>query len=182
MAVKTENQIWASVFSLLNSILTKKEITGWTIRQGNQPTVEGLRDKSIYITRLGSRRYGWQAHRNKYNEQTGKMVHSEEYFQEVLFQVSAFAKRNPSDITELTSGDIHNTFITFLQSIDGVKSMHALGFQSFRIVELREPPVIDDSEIYEKLPSFDISIVLVQNDECDIGYTNKYNLKTLKGI
>ena len=100
----------------------------------------------------------------------------------MLFQVSAFAKRNPSDITELTSGDILNTFITFLQSIDGVKSMHALGFQSFRIVELREPPVIDDSEIYEKLPSFDISIVLVQNDECDIGYTNKYNLKTLKGI
>ena len=182
MTVKTENQIWASVFTLLNGILTKKNITGWTIRQGNQPAVEGLRNKSIYITRIASRRYGWQAHRNKFNESTGKMIHSEEYFQEVLFQISAFAKRNPADITEITSGDILNTFITFLQSIDGVEAMHQLGFQTFRIAELREPPIVDDSEIYEKLPSFDISIVLLQNDECDIGYTSKYNVKTLKGI
>ena len=179
MTVKTENQIWASLFTLLNSVLTKKEITGWTIRQGNQPAVEGLRDKSIYITRIASKRYGWQAHRNKYDAVHQKMIHSEEYFQEILFQISAFAKRNPSDINELTSSDILNTFITFLQSIDGVESMHELGFQTYRIVELREPPIVDDSEIYEKLPSFDISIVLVQNDECEVGHTNKYNFKIL---
>lgn len=182
MTVKTENQIWASVFSLLNGILTKKQITGWTIRQGNQPAVEGLRDKSIYITRIASKRYGWQAHRNKYDEVAGKMIHSESYFQEILFQISAFSKRNPSNIDEITSGDILNTFITYLQSIDGVSAMQALGFQTYRIVELREPPIVDDSEIYEKLPSFDISIVLVQNDECEIGSTDEYNLKNLKGF
>jgi len=181
MAVKTENQIWQSVFSLLNAVLQAKKYTDWTIRQGNQPSVEGLTDKSIYITRIASRRYGWQAHRNKYYEDTGKMVHSEQYFQEVLFQISAFAKRDPTSTTELTSGDVLNSLITFLQSIDGVSSMHALGFQTFRITELREPPIVDDSDIYEKLPSFDISVVLVQNDECDIGFTDKYNL-LMKGL
>ena len=110
------------------------------------------------------------------------MVHSEHYFQEVMFQVSAFAKRNPMDITELTSGDILNSLITFLQSIDGVKSMHALGIQTYRIPELREPAIVDDSDIYEKLPSFDISIVFVQNDECDIGFTDKYEITTLQGV
>lgn len=182
MTIKTENEIWASVFSLLNGILTKRGITDWTIMQGSQPTVEALRDKSIYITRLASRRYGWQAHRNKYNEATGKMVHLEEYFQEVLFQVSAFAKRHPENISEKTSGDILNTLITYLQSIEGVKDLHQKGFQTFRIAELREPAISDDSENYEKLPSFDFSLVLVQNEECEIGHTNKYNFNILKGI
>lgn len=181
MTVKTENQIWQSVFSLLNGVLTKKGLTDWTIRQGSQPTVEGLRDKSIYITRISSRRYGWQAHRNKWSDSAGQMVHSEEYFQEVLFQISAFHKRDISNIDDLTSGDILNTFITYLQSIAGVEAMRAQGFQTYRIQELREPPIVDDSEVYEKLPSFDISLVIVQNDECDIGHTDRYNLK-LKGI
>lgn len=182
MTIKTENQIWTSVFTVLNKVLTKNGITGWTIMQGEQPTVENMRDKSIYITRLASRRYGWQAHRNKFDETKNKMVHSEEYFQENLFQISAFCKRNPSDITQITSSDILNEFITFFHSIDGVKEMHANGFQSFRIFELREPTITDDSDMYEKLPSFDISFVLVQNKECDVGYTDKYKLRTLKGI
>lgn len=181
MAVKTENQIWTSVFTLLNGILTAKQITGWTIRQGNQPTVENLKDHSIYITRIASRRYGWQAHRSKWDEVSQKMIHTEEYFQEILFQISAFKKRNPSDITELTAGDILNTFITFLQSIDGVKAMREKGFQTFRIQELREPAAVMDNDLYEKLPSFDISLVLVQNEECEIGHTAQYQLK-LKGI
>lgn len=182
MAVKTENQIWTDVFTLLNGVLTAKSITGWTIRQGNQPTVENLKHQSIYITRIASKRYGWQAHKNKWNATAQKMVHSEEYLQEILFQISAFSKRNPTDLNQITSGDVLNSFITYLQSIAGVEAMQALNFQTFRIAELREPVISDDSELYEKLPSFDIPIVLVQNDECDIGYTNKYNLKTLKGI
>lgn len=181
MAVKTENQIWEYVFTLLNGVLTAKNITGWAIRQGNQPTIENLKDQSIYITRIASRRYGWQAHRNKWDSAQQKMIHTEEYFQEILFQISAFKKRNPSNTTELTAGDILNTFITFLQSIDGVKAMREKGFQTFRIQELREPAAVMDNDLYEKLPSFDISLVLVQNEVSEIGHTAQYQLK-LKGI
>lgn len=181
MAVKTENQIWTSIFTLLNGVLTTKKITGWTIRQGNQPTIENMKDQSIYITRLASRRYGWQAHRDKWNETTGKMIHSEEYFQEILFQVSAFKKRNITNTDELTSGDILNTFITFLQSVDGVKAMHEKGFQTYRIQELREPAVVMDNDLYEKLPSFDFSVVLLQNDDSEIGHTAQYQFN-IKGI
>lgn len=179
--VKTENQIWADIFTILNNILTVKKITGWTIRQGNQPTVENMQDSSIYITRLASRRYGWQAHRNKWNQTANKMIHSEEYFQEILLQVSAFKKRNPSDTNELTSGDVLNSFITFLQSIDGVKAMQEKGFQTYRIQELREPAAVMDNDLYEKLPSFDFSIVLLQNDDGEIGHTAQYDFN-IKGI
>lgn len=181
--VKTENQIWKSVFDLLNDAKNQRfNLTDWVIRQGNQPLVENLQDKSIYITRIASRRYGWQAHKNHWDEATQKMIHTEEYFQEVLFQISAFKKRTPTDTTELTAGDVLNSFITFLQSIDGVKAMHEKGFQTFRIQELREPAAVMDNDLYEKLPSFDISLVLVQNETSEIGHTAQYKLKILKGI
>lgn len=182
MTVKTENQIWADVFQILNGILETKNITGWKIRQGNQPTMEGLKNGSVYITRIGSRRYGWQAHKSVWNETEGKMIQQEQYFQEVLFQISAFKKRNPADITEMTSGDLLNSFITFLQSIAGVKALQSLGYQTFRIQELREPTISNDSDLYEKLPSFDISLILVQNEECETGHTDKLNLTKMKGI
>lgn len=179
--VRTENQIWKDVFDLLNGIKCRKCFADWTIRQGNQPTVENLISKSIYITRIASRRYGWQAHKSKWDSAQQKMIHTEEYFQEILFQISAFKKRTPDDTTELTAGDVLNSFITFLQSIDGVKAMREKGFQTYRIMELREPAAVMDNDLYEKLPSFDISLVLVQNEECEIGHTAQYQLK-LKGI
>jgi len=180
--VRTENMIWKAVFDLLNDIKNQKCCLGdWTIRQGSQPLVENMQDKSIYITRIASRRYGWQAHRDRWDEATQKMIHTEEYFQEILFQVSAFKKRTPEDITELTAGDVLNSFITFLQSIDGVKAMREKGFQTYRIQELREPAAVMDNDLYEKLPSFDISLVLVQNERSEIGHTAQYQLNK-KGI
>lgn len=180
--VRTENMIWKDMFDLLNGIKARKACFGdWTIRQGGQPLVENMQDKSIYITRIASRRYGWQAHKDQWDEEKQKMFHIEEYFQEILFQVSAFKKRTPDNITELTSGDVLNSFITFLQSIDGVKAMHEKGFQTYRILELREPAAVMDNDLYEKLPSFDISIVLVQNERCEIGHTAQYQLNK-KGI
>ena len=179
--VRTENWIWKDMFELLNGVLARKCIGDWKIRQGNQPLVENLQDKSIYITRISSRRYGWQAHKDQWDPEKHAMIHIEQYYQEILFQVSAFKKRTPENVTELTSGDILNSFITFLQSIDGVKAMHEKGFQTFRIQELREPAAVMDNDLYEKLPSFDISIVLVQNEKCEIGHTAQYQLNK-KGI
>ncbi len=181
MPVKTENQIAQSLIGFINNFLTNKNIDGWVVRQGNQPTMTGFVDKSIYVTRISSRRNGWQAHRDKWNEDLGQMVHSEEYIQEVLFQISAFKKRNPSDINELTSGDILNSLMTFLQGSAGIKAFRDIGFQTYRLTELREPVLVDDSELYEKIPSFDIYVILLQNEEDDIGYTDKYNIN-LKGI
>lgn len=180
--IKTENQVWALVFQLLNGIISRKQITGWTIRQGNQPTVQNLRNGSIYITRVTSRRYGWQGHYNKWNETTQKMEHKEKYIEEIMFQVSAFKKRDVHNLTEATSSDIINLLITFLQSLDGVKMARSLGFQIEKINEIREPSITTDSELYEKLPQFDITIVVEQIDDSEVAATNKIDNAILKGI
>ena len=59
--------------------------------------------------------------------------------------------------------------------------MHEKGFQTFRIMELREPAAVMDNDLYEKLPSFDFSIVLLQNDDGEIGHTAQYDFNK-KGI
>lgn len=184
MTVRKENEIWQDVFSLLNGVLTEKgyKTLGWSIKQGNQPTILGLKDNSIWITRIASKRYGWQGHKNTWHEETQKMIHSEIFYQDILFQISAFHKRSKTDLTEITAGDVLNDFITYLQSIKGTDELRDKGFCTPRISELREPPIISDSEIYEKLPSFDFSFTIKQNEESEIPYTNNSNIFTRENV
>lgn len=178
MTIKTENMQWQDIIALIKNILQTKGFADWNIRRSNQPTMVGLIDKTIYITRVSSRRYGWQAHRDKWSEALGKMIHKEEYIEEVMYQISAFHKRDIININDITSSDVLNRLITYLQGLEGIKALRYNNYEIYRITDLREPPFNDDSDNYEKMPSFDITLILRQTETNDEIYTNEYTFKT----
>lgn len=178
MAIKNENAQWQDILGIVKHAIALKNIQ-WQVKQLQQPENIGLTTGCIYISRIDSSRLGWQAHRDKYIN--GEMKHSEEYIEQITYQISAFKKRNSKDIAELTSSDVLNSLITFFMSKNGVQYIRSLGYQTFRISQLRQPVFVTDSENYEKNPSFDITLVLSQTDVEDENYTNLYEID-LKGV
>lgn len=176
--VKSENQQWQDIIAIINYALSQKSIN-WKVRQLNQPTNIDLSTGCVYVSQVNSTRLGWQAHREKYIN--NEMVHSEQYIEQVMYQISGFKKRNPADINEMTSSDVLNYLITFFMSSEGNKYIRSLGYESFRISQLRNPVIVTDSDKYEKNPSFDITLVLLQTEDSSIDYTNTFNFD-VKGV
>lgn len=178
MTIKTENQQWQDIITIIKYILTKKQIS-WQVKQLQQPENIGFTTGCVYVSRIDTNRLGWQEHKDKFVN--GNMIHTEAYFEQIQYQISAFKKRNPSDITEITSSDVLNAIITFFMSSAGVQYIRSLGYESFRVSQLRQPTIVTDSENYEKNPSFDITLVLRQTEDEKENYTNKIDFD-LKGV
>lgn len=177
---KGENQIYADIVSVLNTAISEMNITGWGVTQRNQPTPQTLQNGKIFFDFISTKRLGWQRHYDKYVD--GEIVHIEEWQDEVLFQLSAFKKREVTDTTAtLTSGDVIKRLAQYLQGLRGVELLKSKGYGVLRITDIRSQPFKDDSDLYEKMPSVDISFVLVQNVETDENSVGALNL-TMKGL
>lgn len=177
---KGENQIYADIVEILTTALSEMNIVGWGVTQRNQPTPQGLQNGKIFFDFITTKRLGWQRHYDV--EKFTGMVHIEEWQDEVLFQLSAFKKRSVSDTTAtLTSGDVVKRLAQYLQGLRGVELLKSKGYGVLRITEIRSQPFKDDSDLYEKMPSVDISFVLVQNVETEENSVGALNL-TMKGI
>lgn len=177
---KGENQIWSDIISFLKTSLTTLGYTGWNVVQFQQQTLQELETKTLYVSWIGSRRIGWQKHAQVL--QNNEMTQYEGYVEEIRFQVSAYKQRTLNDdVATPTSNDLINRLVTFLQSQAGVKALRAIGYSTPRIVDIRQNPFSTDSDLYEKMPSVDISVFLVQNEIAEIASTDDCNL-TMKGI
>lgn len=165
----TENKIWTDIIAVLSVFMAAEGLTGWNIRQNEQPTMQGFKNNSVYLSRVASRRHGWQGKRDDWDAENAVMIHTETYMQEIMFQATAFHKRSQTDATELTGGDVLNKIITFLMSTDGLLKMRAKNLTLLRISELREPAIVSDSAIFEKLPSFDFTVIIEQTEQTAIG-------------
>lgn len=172
MPFKTENEFWADMVLFVREFIANNndKLNGWTVQQGDQPTLQGLKNNTIYLFRVNARQYGWQ-HRRDMTQTDGTMVHQERYFEEVLMQVSAFKKRNVADTAEIMSGDALNLLIAYIQSSAGISRLRELGYQSIRIGAKREPSFDTDSRLREKIPSFDFYAILLQTIESTTGST-----------
>lgn len=173
--IKTENQIWADLKSLITQGLAKFGLEGWQIRQLQQPVKITTLQPTVFMAKLNSPRIGWQYNKNVAT--ASEVIHTEVYKQEIRFQISALKKRHPADIEEFTSSDALNALITWFMSREGLASIRALGYSTFRISRLEEPFFIDDSDTYERNPYFEFSLVLNQSYTGPIPGTNKFTPK-----
>lgn len=173
--IKTENQIWADLKSLITQGLNAFGIAGWQIRQLQQPVKITTLQPTVFMAKLNSPRIGWQYSANR--ALAAGVEHKESYWQEIRFQISALKKRHPADTEEFTSSDALNALITWFMSREGLASIRALGYNTFRISRLEEPFFIDDSDTYERNPYFEFSLILNQSYTGPIPGTNKFTPK-----
>lgn len=170
--IKTENQIWADLKSLITRGLEAFNINGWQIRQLQQPVKITTLQPTIFMAKLNSPRIGWQYSAN--GAAAAGVQHKESYWQEIRFQISALKKRHPADISDFTSSDALNALITWFMSRKGLSAIRELGYSTFRVSRLEEPFFIDDSDTYERNPYFEFSLILNQSYSEEIPGTNKF--------
>lgn len=161
--MKNENQIWQDVVVAVKAGLEYNEITDFEVRQSSQPSKVTINSPTLWIERVSSKRYGCQS---RLPEKVGSaLVEKIIYYQEVIYQISALKKRNPTDtVSTQTAGDVLNMLVTYFNGSSGIAKLKEKGFNCLRITEVREPANTMDSDLYEKTPSFDITLTHVQED------------------
>jgi hypothetical protein len=127
------------------------------IAQAFQPTQQGVNTvPTVYLYKVGDRRYGFVGRTDVWDEQTSRMVHTETQQYETTLQFSALATQNPATPAQYTASDILNLIAAILQSSATVAALEAQGVGVERITAVRNPYFLDDRQRFEASPSFDV--------------------------
>lgn len=173
--MKTENAIWKDLKDLITEGLQTFNIKGWQIRQLQQPVKITSLKPTIFMAKLRGPRIGWQYNKNE--NINNQVIHTEQFKQEIRFQISAIKKRLPQDVDDFTSSDALNALITYFMSKEGLQAIRKKGYNIFRIGILEEPFFIDDSDTYERNPYFEMSLIVNQSYSEVIPGVNQFTAK-----
>jgi hypothetical protein len=178
MTYKKENDIWTDMIALLNEALTAKNIVGMTVMRSFQPTdVTGK--NFVLINKISSRRYGWRGRHDK--KINNVMTHIEKYFQEMRFQINVIKKINLNDISEITAADIANMIIDYLLSDKGLASLRSKGYMPLRVLDVRNPTFVNETDNFQFNPNFDLICTIQQEIVDNQKIVDAYDF-TLKGV
>lgn len=162
---KTENQIWAFLVSKFNAVLSANGYTDWVVLRNYQPSIQGLRDKAIYLYKVSKRRIGTQGNSNILDN-NGNWQNVDSWYDEILIQVGAFAKRDPETETAdtITSEDVLDTLMAYINSARKVSEWKTAGYEVIKSTNMRLMDYETDSGLQEKLPQFDFLLCVEQSN------------------
>lgn len=162
---KNENEIYADIISLCDTGLAWSGISGFTSKRAVQALNVNTLSPIILVTRLSSNQYGFQFNKGSYNSSTGKYTESHCFLQDLRFNIRGLKRRSGVQQTSniFTSEDAVRGVMTYFQSRDGIKACANLGYSVVKPKENPEPFYISDSDQYEKSPSFDLLLSIVQS-------------------
>lgn len=150
---KTDNNIWADMVALLNEALNAKNITGMTVMRANQP-LDVTGKSLVLISKVNGRRYGWRGRHSKIV--AGTLQHVENYYKEMRFQITVLKKIDMNNLSDITATDIADMLVDYLLSSKGLKSLRTKGYMPLRILDVREPVTVNESDNYQIHPNFDL--------------------------
>lgn len=169
MAIKTDNQIWAFLIGKITAFIQDKITSGdtrfvdWIVTRTYQPTIQGLRAKTIYINKISDRRIGVQGSIDTQDED-GNWQTADTWFEEKLIQISGFLPRNTETETKdtATSGDIIREIMAYINSASKVQEWKSDGYEVIRSTDMRDIDYVTDSGLNEKFPQFDFLLCVEQ--------------------
>jgi len=162
--LKTENQIWADIIAAVNAGLVAQSVSGFSVQQGAQPSKSTISGPTIWAERVSSKRWGAQSRLPETID--GVLKEHGVYYQEIMIQITARKSRDPQTdtVTTQTSGDAANLLATYFNGTQGINKLSELGFNCIKVTDVRELAPMSDSDLYEKTPSFDLTLTHVQAD------------------
>lgn len=181
MAIETSNfhgnnEIISVINTALNQMLEDFGLKdqGWQVLRSNQPTIQAIKNNTVYFDIISKRRLGVQGTKSIKDDETGQWREASVWFEEILVQVSAFKQRDPNTDTAatLTSSDIVNYLQGCVNANNdlgpdiNIKNKHSYfaydWLQVIRSTEVRELDFETDSGLKEKYPQFDFLLVVEQ--------------------
>ena len=177
--IKTENQIWAFLVEQFNKILRDNGYTDWVVLRNYQPSIQGLRDKAIYLYKISKRRIGTQGLTTE-KDNSGDWQNVDHWYEEILFQVGAFAKRDPETetVNTITSEDVLDTLLAYVNSSVKVTEWKTAGYEVIKATTIRSMDYETDSGLQEKLPQFDFLLCVEQSKLKKIAIFDSINIET----
>lgn len=156
--------IWSFLVETFNNVLKDNGYNDWVVMRNYQPSIQGLKDKAVYLYKVNKRRIGTQGLITE-QDNIGDWQECDHWYEEILIQVSAFSKRNPETetIETITSEDVLDTLMAYINSASKVQEWRTAGYEVIKSTNMRLLDYETDSGIQEKLPQFDFLLVLEQS-------------------
>ena len=175
----TENQIWKFLISEFNKVLKEYGYEDWVVLRNYQPSIQGLKDKAIYLHKVSKRRIGTQGNTNKLDN-NGQWQNIDHWYEEILFQVGAYKRINVETDNEntITSEDVLSILLAYVNSARKVEAWKSAGYEVIKATNMRLLDYETDSGIQEKLPQFDFLLVLEQSNLKKEGKVDTIELTT----
>lgn len=160
-----ENQTWSFLVSQFNKVLTDNNITDWVVLRNYQPSIQGLKNKAIYLHKVSKRRIGTQGNTNILDE-NGEWQNIDHWYEEILIQVGAYKSIdiNTDTVDTITSEDVLGILLAYVNSARKVQDWKSAGYEVIKATNMRLLDYETDSGIQEKLPQFDFLLVLEQSN------------------
>ena len=159
MTNKTDNSLIQIFLPIINSGLIADGFTSVTVKQSNQPTMQGINtNPTVYFFKVSNKRYGYLARYDKWDSINSTMVHNENQYYETTFQVAALVLQNPKDLTIPTASDLVNEVACIMQSDNTRYILNQSGIGILRIQDISNPYFFDDRDNFEASPSFNFTL------------------------
>jgi hypothetical protein len=160
-----DNNIWAFLISEFNKVLKEYGYDDWVIIRNYQPSIQGLKDKTIYLHKISKRRIGTQGNTSVLDNQ-GNWQNIDHWYEEILFQVGAYKKIDINNDTKdtITSEDVLSILLAYINSARKVEDWKKAGYEVIKATNMRLLDYETDSGIQEKFPQFDFLLVLEQSN------------------
>lgn len=174
-----ENQVWAFLITEFNKVLKEYGYDDWVILRNYQPSIQGLKDKAIYLHKISKRRVGTQGNTNILDNQ-GNWQNVDHWYEEILIQVGAYKRIDINNDTKdtITSEDVLSILLAYVNSARKVENWKSAGYEVIKATNMRLLDYETDSGIQEKLPQFDFLIVLEQSNLKKIEKIDTIELET----
>ena len=188
------NEILTALITGIKAMLTDFNLAStWQVASLNQPTIQALQNRTVYVDIISRRRYGTQG--TKPILVNGVYQDATVWYEELLVQVGGFLQRDPATDAEntLTSTDV----IEYLQGCINANvdfggattemSWHNVPRKSYfgkdwleiiRSTDLRELDYETDSGLKEKFPQFDFTMVVSQKILKNLGSFDSIEIET----
>jgi hypothetical protein len=155
----TDNELIRLFLPIINAGLVADGFTGVTVKQSNQPTLQGANtNPTVYFYKLFDKRYGFLRRDSTWNEDAEIMTHTEDQMYETSFQISAMVMQNPNTPYQYTASDLVNEVAAIMQSDSTRETLAASSVGILRVMEVRNPYFKDDYDKFEAFPSFDFTL------------------------
>lgn len=178
--MRIENETWKFLISQLKAVLDENGYTDWEVIKNYQPSIQGLRDKTIYLHRVSKRRIGTQGNTTVLDTTDGTWKTVDHWYDETLIQVAAYKRIDVDNDSEntATSEDVLDILLAYINSARKVQDWKNAGYEVIKASNMRLLDYETDSGIQEKLPQFDFLLVQEQSNLKKTGTANTIELIT----
>lgn len=125
-----------------------------------QPTQQGAPSTAyVFFHKVMDKRYGQVKRTEVFDPLLGIFNHTETQIYESTYQFSAWVPQDSSSL--ITESDILNTLSGIIQSDAVIESFKQQDVGLLRVMDVKNPYIVDDRDRFEAVPSFDV--VLIHN-------------------